>query len=45
MSKYIEDLVVKEYKSSEFKECNIIFSGLDADVAGEIGKSYTGEIV
>jgi aspartate-semialdehyde dehydrogenase len=39
MGKHVEELVVKECKSSEFKECDIVFSGLDADVAGDIGKS------
>lgn len=32
------DMVVKECKASEFADCDIIFSGLDADVAGEIGE-------
>lgn len=33
----IGDLVVRECKSSEFSDCDIVFSGLDSDVAGEIG--------
>jgi aspartate-semialdehyde dehydrogenase len=38
MGKHVEELVVKECKASEFADCDIVFSGLDADVAGEIGK-------
>jgi aspartate-semialdehyde dehydrogenase len=33
MGKHVEELIVKE-----FADCDIVFSGLDADVAGEIGK-------
>ena len=38
MGKHTEELIVKECMASEFADCDIIFSGLDADVAGEIGK-------
>lgn len=38
MGKHTEELIVKECKASEFADCDIIFSGLDADVAGEIGE-------
>lgn len=41
MGKAVEDLVVKECKASEFADCDIVFSGLDADVAGEIGMLST----
>lgn len=37
MGKHTEELIVKDCKASEFAECDIIFSGLDADVAGDIG--------
>ena len=37
MSKELGELVVKECKSENFQECDLIFSGLDSDVAGEIG--------
>ena len=33
----VKELVVHECKAEYFKECSIVFSGLDADVAGEIG--------
>jgi aspartate-semialdehyde dehydrogenase len=39
MAKHVEELIVKECKASEFKDCDIVFSGLDADVAGDIGEN------
>ena len=33
----VGELVVRECKASEFKDCDVVFSGLDADVAGDIG--------
>jgi aspartate-semialdehyde dehydrogenase len=33
----VKGLLVHECKAEYFKECAIIFSGLDSDVAGEIG--------
>jgi aspartate-semialdehyde dehydrogenase len=40
MSDAIAELVVRECKASEFADCDIVFSGLDSDVAGEIGESF-----
>lgn len=41
MSKELGELVVKECRPEEFKnECDIVFSGLDSDVAGETGKLF-----
>ena len=37
MSNELGELVVKECKSEEFKDCDLIFSGLDSDVAGDVG--------
>jgi aspartate-semialdehyde dehydrogenase len=34
----VADMVVRECKASEFNDCDVVFSGLDSDVAGEIGK-------
>ena len=31
------EIVVRECKASEFADCDVVFSGLDSDVAGEIG--------
>ena len=33
----VRDMVVHECDPAHFKDCAIVFSGLDADVAGEIG--------
>lgn len=33
----VADLVVRQCKASEFADCDVVFSGLDSDVAGEIG--------
>lgn len=38
MSKELGDLVVQECKSEHFRVCDLIFSGLDSDVAGDIGR-------
>lgn len=37
MSKDLGFLIVQECRPEAFKDCDIIFSGLDSDVAGEIG--------
>lgn len=36
---YVKELPVVECKLEEFADCDVVFSGLDADVAGEIEKS------
>lgn len=36
----VGELVVRECKASEFADCDIVFSGLDSDVAGEIEKEF-----
>ncbi|KAK6067950.1 aspartate-semialdehyde dehydrogenase [Seiridium cupressi] len=36
----VGELVVKECKATEFAECDIVFSGLDSDVAGEIEMEF-----
>jgi aspartate-semialdehyde dehydrogenase len=38
MSKELGELVVRECKAENFTDCDLVFSGLDSDVAGEIGK-------
>ncbi|EFX02256.1 aspartate-semialdehyde dehydrogenase [Grosmannia clavigera kw1407] len=42
ISDRVGDLVVRECQSSEFADCDIVFSGLDADVAGEIETEFFG---
>ena len=37
MGPAVSDMVVRECKASEFKDCDVVFSGLDSDVAGDIG--------
>ncbi|SAM04845.1 hypothetical protein [Absidia glauca] len=36
----VDQLVVKPCVASEFKDCDIVFSGLDADVAGDIEMEF-----
>ena len=38
MSAKLGDLIVQKCIPSAFKDCDIVFSGLDSDVAGEIGR-------
>ena len=33
----VREMVVQECKPEHFAECSVVFSGLDADVAGDIG--------
>ncbi|CAO3628290.1 unnamed protein product [Cunninghamella echinulata] len=37
---HVQDLIVKPCISSEFKDCDVVFSGLDADVAGDIEMEF-----
>ena len=42
MSAELGELVVKDCKPEDFQdECDIVFSGLDSDVAGDAGKMRT----
>jgi aspartate-semialdehyde dehydrogenase len=34
MGKHTEELIVKECKAGEFADCDIVFSGLGAGIAG-----------
>ncbi|KAI4207739.1 MAG: hypothetical protein LQ346_000389 [Caloplaca aetnensis] len=36
MSKELGELMVRECKPDEFQDCDLVFSGLDSDVAGDI---------
>ena len=36
----VRDMAVNECKPEFFKDCGVVFSGLDSDVAGDIGKCY-----
>ena len=39
MSKELANLEVRECKASAFSDCDLVFSGLDSDVAGDVGKA------
>ena len=43
MSTQLGDLVVQKCTPSAFEDCDIVFSGLDSDVAGGIG-NYSSQI-
>jgi aspartate-semialdehyde dehydrogenase len=36
----IADMVVRECKAEEFQDCDVVFSGLDSDVAGDIEMAF-----
>lgn len=40
MPKSAEDIVVKECAAENFKDCDVVFSGLDSDYAGDIEKAF-----
>lgn len=40
MSRELGGLEVRECKADNFQDCDLVFSGLDNDVAGEIGKVF-----
>ncbi|KAG7113856.1 aspartate-semialdehyde dehydrogenase like protein [Verticillium longisporum] len=40
----VGDLVVRDCKASEFADCDVVFSGLDSDVAGDIGASLASAL-
>ena len=37
MSKELGQLVVRRCEAGEFADCDVVFSGLDSDVAGDVG--------
>lgn len=39
MSKDLANLEVRECKATKFADCDLVFSGLDSDVAGDVGES------
>jgi len=39
MSKELGELVVRKCVPEEFKDCDLVFSGLDSDVAGDVGEA------
>lgn len=41
MSETLSNLVLRECKAEQFKDCDLVFSGLNSDIAGETGKTLT----
>ena len=39
----VKDVIIKECTTENFKDCDIVFSGLDHDVAGPIGEWLLAE--
>ncbi|KAJ2968389.1 hypothetical protein NUW54_g13234 [Trametes sanguinea] len=37
----VREMIVQECKPEHFQDCAVVFSGLDADVAGDIGMSHS----
>lgn len=37
MSEKLSNLVLRECKAEQFKDCDLVFSGLNSDIAGETG--------
>ncbi|KAG0135898.1 semialdehyde dehydrogenase [Tuber indicum] len=40
MPNRVRDMIVKDCKAAEFWDCDVVFSGLDAEVAGEIEMEF-----
>lgn len=38
MSEKLSELVLRECRAAEFSDCDLVFSGLNSDIAGETGK-------
>ena len=38
MSEKLSTLVLRNCKAEEFKDCDLVFSGLNSDIAGDAGK-------
>ena len=38
MSDKLSNLVIRDCKAEDFKDCDLVFSGLNSDVAGDTGK-------
>ena len=37
MSAELAGLVMRDCRAEDFKDCDLVFSGLDSDVAGDVG--------
>lgn len=41
MSEQLSNLVLRECRAEQFKDCDLVFSGLNSDIAGETGTTLT----
>lgn len=41
MSEKLSNLILRECKAGQFKDCDLVFSGLNSDIAGETGTVFT----
>lgn len=41
----VADMVVRECRPEEFQDCDVVFSGLDSDVAGDVGELNSAVVV
>lgn len=39
MSEKLSNLVLRECRAAQFSDCDLVFSGLNSDIAGETGKN------
>lgn len=37
MSERLSNLVLRDCKAKDFQDCDIVFSGLNSDIAGDVG--------
>lgn len=40
MSEKLSNLIVRDCRAKDFADCDLVFSGLNSDIAGETGKLY-----
>lgn len=40
MSENLSNLVLRECRAAQFSDCDLVFSGLNSDIAGETGKNH-----
>lgn len=40
MSEKLSNLIVRDCRAKDFADCDLVFSGLNSDIAGETGKHY-----
>lgn len=45
MSKELSELIVQDCMAEKFADCDLVFSGLDSDIAGDVGTSYFSSLI